>query len=36
MWVDNCVVGGYGQDAKVKKNKMKQLFECNNLGELLE
>ena len=35
-WVDDCVVGGSGQDPIIEKRKMKQLFECNNSGELLE
>ena len=35
-WVDDCVVGGSGQDPITEKRKMKQLFECNNSGELVE
>ena len=35
-WVDDCVVGGSGQDLTTEKRKMKQLFECDDSGELVE
>ena len=35
-WVDDCVVGGSGQDPMTKKRKMKQLFECDDSCELVE
>ena len=35
-WIDDCVVGRCGQDPMNKKRKMKQLFECDDSGELVE
>ena len=35
-WVDDCVVSGSSKDAKNKKKKLKQLFECNDSVELME
>ena len=36
MWVDDCVVGDSGQDLITEKKKMKQLFKCDDSGELVE
>ena len=33
-WMDNCTVGGHDQDPLNKKEKMKKLFDCNDLGEV--
>ena len=35
-WVDNCAVGGHGQDPHNEKEKMKKLFNCNSSGEVTE
>ena len=35
-WVDDCMVGRHGQDPQKVKEKMKQLVNCNDSGEVME
>lgn len=35
-WVDDCVVSGHGHHTVNNKEKMRQLFDCDDFSELKE
>jgi hypothetical protein len=35
-WIDDCLVAGDPREVEADKEKMKSIFECDDLGELNE